>query len=154
MIFRTAGQDSSSATIAYTFLELTRNADIMNRLMDDINSALERNNGKVSYESIMDMKYLDMCVKETLRKYPLLAMLNRECTKDYQIPGTNVTIEKGTAVVISVLGLHRDENVYPNPELYDPERFMNAHNVEVFYPFGAGPRNCLGDFGILGIFII
>ena len=146
-VFHIAGHDSSSATIGYTLFELTKNIELMKRARDDIKSTMEKYDGELTYESIMDMKFIDLCVKETLRKYPILAMLNRECTKDYNIPGSSIVIEKGTSIVISVMGLHRNKDFFPRPEVYDPDRFTDekrACDEEVYMPFGLGPRNCLG----------
>lgn len=84
---------------------------------------------------------------ETIRKYPALPILNRECTIDYTIPGTKHTIKKGTAVIFSVLGISRDPVYFPEPETYRPERFADAvpeYNVNAFIPFGVGPRACIG----------
>jgi cytochrome P450 family 6 len=148
-LFHIAGHDSSSATIAYILIELTRNEALMKRAKDDIKSTLKKHDGSLTYESVKDMKFIDLLVKESLRKYPILPMLNRECTKDYQIPGTDKTIEKGTAIVISLLGLHRDDNYFPNPEKFDPDRFaddVHDYDEDAYMPFGVGPRNCLGEF--------
>lgn len=83
-----------------------------------------------------------------MRKYPPVAIHNRECTKSYKIPDTNVTIEKGFMVVIPVHALQNDQKYFPNPERYDPERFSgeNAlHKFQYIYsPFGEGPRQCIG----------
>ena len=145
-IFYIAGNETSSSTVAYTLYELTQNDELMDRAQEDIKSTLEKHQGELTYESIMDMKFIDLCVKETLRKYPF-PMLNRECTKDYPLPGTTFTIQKGTSIIISVLGLHRDEQFFPNPEKYDPDRFSDekkAYDEDMYMPFGAGPRNCIG----------
>lgn len=94
----------------------------------------------------MDMKLIDLCVKETLRKYPGLPILNRECTKDYKIPNSPFTIKEGTSIIISLLGIHRDEKFFPNPEKYDPDRFTDErrdYDEDMYMPFGAGPRNCI-----------
>lgn len=118
----------------------------MSRAQKDIKLTLEKYNGELSYEAITDMKFIDLCVKETLRKYPF-PMLNRECTKDYPMPEHNFTIKKGTSVVISLLGLHRDEKLFPRAEKYDPDRFTEekkAYDEDMYMPFGAGPRNCIG----------
>jgi cytochrome P450 family 6 len=85
---------------------------------------------------------------ETLRKYPPVPFLTRECTKKYTIPGTDVTIEEGTLVVIPVIGLHKDQKYFPNPEKFDPARFreeMKSKRPQFTYlPFGEGPRICIG----------
>ena len=150
-IFYIAGSETSSSVVAYTLYELTQNEELMIRAQKDVKETLEKHHGEVTYEAIMDMSFIDLCVKETLRKYPGLPILNRECTKDYKIPipGTTFTIEKGTSVVVSLLGLHRDEQFFPNPEKFDPDRFTDekrAYNEDMYMPFGAGPRNCIGRF--------
>lgn len=152
-IFYIAGSETSSSTVAYTLYELARNEELMYRTQEDIKTTLEKHNGEISYEAIRDMKFIDLCVKETLRKYPF-PILNRECTKDYPVPGTKFTIQKGTSIVISLLGLHRDEKFFPNPEQYDPERFSDErkdYNEDMYLPFGAGPRNCIGKTLLRGI---
>jgi cytochrome P450 family 6 len=80
-------------------------------------------------------------------------MLNRECTKEYKIPGTDVVLEKGLATVIPGLALHHDPKYYPEPERFDPERFNEDEKTKrhqfVYLPFGEGPRICIGKFDIL-----
>ena len=74
--------------------------------------------------------------------------ISRCCTKDYQIPGTNFLVPKGTPVYIPILGFHMDPKLFPNPEKFDPERFSaeNKGNIVTgsYIPFGQGPRMCLG----------
>ena len=74
--------------------------------------------------------------------------MSRICTKNYTVPGTNLVIEKGTAVLIPVMGIHHDPEYYPNPEKFDPERFSDVNKKErhscAFIPFGEGPRICIG----------
>jgi cytochrome P450 family 6 len=85
---------------------------------------------------------------EALRKYPSVPFLTRECTKKYTVPGTDVTIEKGTLVVIPVTGLHMDDKYYADPEKFDPNRFSeemkNKRPQFTYLPFGEGPRICIG----------
>lgn len=93
-------------------------------------------------------------LSETLRMYPPLTTLTRRCTKDYTLRDTDIIIEKGTSVLISTLGLHMDPEHFPNPEIFDPERFSeeNKKNIRPFtyIPFGDGPRNCIGlRFGVM-----
>jgi cytochrome P450 family 6 len=69
------------------------------------------------------LAHLSLLFSETPRKYPPFPILNRECTKDYKIPGTDVVLEKGMTTVIPIYALHRDPKYYPEPERFDPERF-------------------------------
>jgi len=87
-------------------------------------------------------------VIETLRKFPSATTLLRECTKDYKVPESDYVIEKGTAVMISVWGVHHDPSHYPDPEKFDPDRFLPEERAKrdqyCFLPFGEGPRVCIG----------
>lgn len=78
--------------------------------------------------------------------YPPFPILNRECTQNYQIPGTEWTIEKGTPLLIPVWALHHDEKYYPEPHEFRPQRFSDRkHILELsFLGFGDGPRACIG----------
>ncbi|KAL7043618.1 hypothetical protein ACKWTF_001596 [Chironomus riparius] len=145
-IFYIAGAESSSSTIAYMLYELARNQELMKRAKTDVQDTLAKHNGEITYESIKDMQFIDLCVKEILRKYPALPIMNRECTKDYKVPDMDFVIKKGTAVVISILGISRDEEIFPNAESFDPDRFSSDrmdYDADMFMPFGIGPRNCL-----------
>lgn len=89
--------------------------------------------------------------------YPGLPILNRECTIDYTIPGTNHTIKKGTSIIFSLLGVSRDPDYFPDPETYRPERFSDAvpaYNVNAYIPFGEGPRACIGMIIVLFLYTI
>lgn len=81
--------------------------------------------------------------------YPPLPVLFRKCAEDYTIPDTNITIEKDTSVMIPILGLHYNEEFFPEPDQFDPDRFNdeNVGNIKpyTYLPFGDGPRNCLGN---------
>jgi cytochrome P450 len=87
---------------------------------------------------------------ETLRKYPAVPILNRECIKTYKLPDTDIVLEKGILTVIPVLALHHDPKYYPDPERFDPERFSEEEKAKrhhyVYLPFGEGPRICIGMF--------
>lgn len=79
--------------------------------------------------------------------YPALPLLNRICTKEYQIPGTKKIIEKGTQIIISLIGMHRDEEYFPEPLRYNPDRYTDDQRnftPAAYMPFGEGPRQCIG----------
>lgn len=87
--------------------------------------------------------YSPFSFAETNRKYPF-TLLNRICTENYRIPGHDYTIKKGTPIIMSLMGLHRDEEYFPDPLKFDPERYINNnYNPEAYMPFGEGPRHCI-----------
>lgn len=77
-----------------------------------------------------------------------MPVLNRKCSHEYKISELNVTIEKDISILIPIFGLHYDPSFYPDPEKFIPERFSeeskNNNNTRPYYPFGDGPRNCIG----------
>ncbi|VEN53741.1 unnamed protein product [Callosobruchus maculatus] len=152
--FFVAGFETTSSTISYTLYELCKRPKYQNTLREEIKAAMAKD-GDITYENLMGMKYLDMCVQETLRMYPVLPFLDRRCNTEYKIPNSDLVIEKGLPVYIPMFGLHFDEKYFPEPFEYKPERFENgqsAYNKDglVFLPFGEGPRICIGErFGLL-----
>jgi cytochrome P450 family 3 subfamily A len=92
------------------------------------------------------MKYMDMVIDETLRLYPIGAFADRVASNDYEYKG--LKIKKDQLITIPIYALHRDPEIYPNPDEFDPERFSDENKRkrenESFMPFGAGPRNCIG----------
>lgn len=81
-----------------------------------------------------------------LRMYPTAPVINRVCTQKYIIPNTDVTIEEGTKIFISLLALHNDPQYYTNPEIFIPDRFLESDSFfqNTYLPFGNGPRYCIG----------
>ncbi|KAH8316063.1 hypothetical protein KR074_011204 [Drosophila pseudoananassae] len=147
-IFYIAGQETTGSTASFTIYELAQYPEHLKRLQAEVDETLANNDGKITYDALHKMEFLELCIQETLRKYPGLPMLNRECTQDYTVPETNHVIPKGTPVVISLFGIHRDSEFFPNPETYDPYRFSEeSHNYSptAFMPFGEGPRICIAQ---------
>ncbi|EDW04984.1 probable cytochrome P450 6d5 [Drosophila grimshawi] len=145
-IFFSAGYETTASTAAFTLYELAQNPDVLAKLMEDINQTLAKHNGELNYDCIQAMKYLDLCIMETTRKYPALPLLNRMCNKDYPLPNSKLVLEKGTEIIISVMGLHRDAEYFPDPLRYQPERFTEEHKnytPAAYMPFGIGPRQCI-----------
>ncbi|PNF35809.1 putative cytochrome P450 6a14 [Cryptotermes secundus] len=152
--FFLGGFETSSTTMTFCMYELSLHQDIQERLREEIDAVLKKHEGNITYEAIQEMKYLDKVVAETLRKYPVVPILNRECTKAYKIPDTDIVLEKGIRTVIPILGLHHDPKYYPDPERFDPERFSEEEKAKrhnyVYLPFGEGPRICIGmRFGLM-----
>ncbi|CAH1163159.1 unnamed protein product [Phaedon cochleariae] len=143
--FFTAGFETSATTTTMTLFELAENQEAQDRLREEVISTFEKNNNDLSYEALMGMKYLGQAIDETLRKWPPVTTLPRICMQDYKFPGTDLTIEKGTKVMIPILALHRDKDYYPDPEKWNLDRFEDRNQKSsVYYPFGGGPRHCIG----------
>lgn len=153
-VFFIAGFETSSTTMSYCLHELALNPDIQQRMREEVDRVLLKHEGAITYEAIQEMEYLDKAISETLRKYPPVPTLNRDCSKDYRIPGSHVTVEKGTHIVIPVEALHHDPQYYPEPDKFDPDRFSEEAKTSrhhyVYLPFGEGPRLCIGmRFGLM-----
>ncbi|XP_075166604.1 cytochrome P450 6A1-like [Haematobia irritans] len=148
--FFLGGFETSATTMAFALYELAQNQEIQQKLRVEVNEAFEKQDGlPMQYETLMNMSYMEQVLAETLRKYPPIPVLNRRALCDYQVYGDpQFVIEKGTPIFIPVLGIQYDPEIYPNPELFDPERFSpelirKRESVE-WLPFGNGPRNCIG----------
>nr|AIC33176.1 CYP6A1 [Solenopsis invicta]QRY28578.1 cytochrome P450 CYP6AS160 [Solenopsis invicta] len=148
-VFFLAGFETSSTTISHALYELALNEKIQDNLREEINEVYAKYGEDFSYDNIKEMKYLDKVFKETLRKYPPVTFLMRQTMSNYTFEGTKVTLPKDQKVWIPVYAIQRDPNIYPKPDVFDPERFtdeavQNRHPMS-FLPFGDGPRNCIGS---------
>ncbi|XP_043947048.1 probable cytochrome P450 6d5 [Drosophila biarmipes] len=146
-LFYAAGFETTASTAAFTLYELSQNAEVMEKAKEDVRRAIENQGGKLTYDAISEMKYLEACILETTRKYPALPFLNRVCTQDYPVPDSKLVIKKGTPVIISLLGMHLDPENFPEPFSYKPERYLDENkdfNQAAYMPFGEGPRMCIG----------
>ncbi|CAH1382253.1 unnamed protein product [Tenebrio molitor] len=148
------GFETSSTTMTFALYELSKHQELQDKVRDEVNAVLAKHGGKITYEAIQDMKYMDQVINEALRKYPPLPLLTRQCVLDYKIPGEDLIIEKGTSIIISILGIHYDKEYYPDPEKFDPERFTEENKKSRHHfahiPFGEGPRVCIGmRFGLM-----
>lgn len=149
-VFFAGGFETSSTTMQFALYELTLNPEVQEKARQEILKVLAKHDGKITYEAIYEMDYLGRVIDETLRKYPPIPILQRECNKDFTIPDTKVVIPTGVTVQVPVLGLHMDPEYFPNPEKFDPDRFKEEEKAKrhhyVYVPFGEGPRNCIGMY--------
>jgi len=147
-VFFLAGHETSSSVMTFCTYELALNQGIQDRLRAEIEEVLEKHNGEVTYDAIIEMKYLDMVFNETVRRHPIVDNQNRSAVKDFKIPNTNLVIPAGMHIMIPVAGLHNDERFYENPKEFNPERFteenIKKRHPFAFIPFSEGPRICIG----------
>lgn len=93
------------------------------------------------------LKYLERCVLESLRLAPTIPVILRWLENPLQV-GKDSYLEGGQTLCLDLCSLHRNPNIYPNPEKFDPDRFLpeavKARHSHAFMPFSLGSRNCIG----------
>nr|NP_001352304.1 cytochrome P450 4C1-like [Cyphomyrmex costatus] len=145
--FMFEGHDTTAKGICFALLLLAEHKDIQNRVRDEIKTAMEENGKKFTINILHNLSYLDRCLKETLRLYPSVYFISRITAEDVKLQSYIIPVK--TIVHLNIYGLHRDPNFWPNPEIFDPDRFLfekirNRHPYS-YLPFSAGPRNCIGQ---------
>nr|ACE75343.1 cytochrome P450 [Glyptapanteles indiensis] len=162
--FYFGGFESTATSICFMAHEIASNPDVQKKLQEEIDQVLEKDNGNLNYESINGMHYLDAVVSEILRLYPIAGFLSRVCTKSFELPPTlpgskPLIVNPGTDLWIPLWSIHRDPQHFPNPDKFDPERFMgeakDTINHSAYLPFGVGPRMCMGNrFALMEIKVL
>ncbi|CAK1552455.1 unnamed protein product [Leptosia nina] len=146
--FFVAGVDPAASAMFCALVELGRNPKYLKRLHKEIDATFEKHNSELSYDAINDMEFLEMALSESLRMHPPIGFLTRQCVNDTVLPTGNIRVAKGTKIFTPIFELHHDERYYPDPEVYNPERFSpeNRHKIAsvAFLPFGKGNRVCVG----------
>ena len=125
----TAGHETTATALAWAVERLVRHPDCLTRLIDEVRAG--------------EHEFLDAVVKETLRLRPVLALVARQLKAPIEIGG--VPLPAGVTVVPSIYLMHRRPDVYPDPERFRPERFLEQRaGTYTWIPFGGGVRRCLG----------
>jgi len=126
-----------------------KNLEIQNRARDEVLESLDSSqDGKLSYQQLQGLEYMEQVFHEVLRLWQPLALNQRACTQDYKIPGTDLTLKAGEEIFINVIGFHRDPKHFPNPDEFNPDNFSKEAKEKrhpyAYMGFGHGPRNCIG----------
>ncbi|XP_072763359.1 cytochrome P450 4c21-like isoform X2 [Anoplolepis gracilipes] len=99
----------------------------------------------IKYEDIQYMNFLDRFIKETMRIFPTIPIVGRHLTEDVKMG--EFILPKGADVLLEIFVLHRNKKYWPNPLVFDPDRFLPEKKetyTSYFMPFSIGSRNCIG----------
>jgi cytochrome P450 len=144
----TAGYETTSTALSYISYVLATHPDEQQKLQDHIDAHFDpqTENDMPSYDTVSQIDYLDMFIRETLSMYPILPMvINRQSTEEFYIKNIG-KIPVGTRVAVDMYSLHFDPDLWGpvDPHTFYPERFMTKRHPMAWIPFGVGPRNCVG----------
>lgn len=141
--FMLAGQDSVGAAVAFCLFLLAQNSECQRICYAEIEEILEGEDQRpFTMNDIRRMRYLDQCIKETLRLYPSVPMIARKLGESITVGSQK--LPAGSNVLIFPYATHRIEKIYQDPEKFDPNRFssdeVEARHPYAYLPFSAGPR--------------
>lgn len=141
------GHDTTAMGFIFTVALLAEYTEIQESARKEVIEIMNLTNGKLGMKEINSLSYLDRCIKEGLRLYPSVSNIGRKITEDLQLK--NHLIPAGSMIHVHFFDLHRDPNYWPNPEVFDPDRFLpevaQKRHPFAYVPFSAGPRNCIGQ---------
>ncbi|KAK4326216.1 hypothetical protein Pmani_003250 [Petrolisthes manimaculis] len=151
-LFVFAGHDTTAAAINWTLYLLGDNPDIQELVYEELEGIFGDSTRAANVEDLREMRCLERCIKEAMRLYPSAPYIGRVPLEDVVIDG--YTIPAGTKLMLLSYALHRDPSQFPDPEKFDPDRFLSENISQrhpfSYIPFSAGPRSCLGQkFGMM-----
>ncbi|KAF2878641.1 hypothetical protein ILUMI_27530 [Ignelater luminosus] len=146
--FMFEGHDTTASAMSFSLYCLAKNPDVQEKVIQELQAIFTDDKDKpATHRDLQEMKYLEAVIKETLRLYPSVPIYARHVHEDVEYD--EGILPKGLTIGIFAYGLHRDPEIYPNPEHFDPERFTLEKQAErspyAYIPFSAGPRNCIGQ---------
>lgn len=143
-----ASQDATSAACTWLFQLVADRPDVLEKIREE---NLRVRNGNINAPLTMDlldeMKYTRAVVRETLRYRPPVIMVPYLVKKDFPITDS-ITVSKGSMIIPSVWPATHDPEAYPNPDSFDPDRWITGDaekQAKNFLVFGTGPHYCLGQ---------
>jgi cytochrome P450 len=134
-----AGHETTASALTWAFQHLHREPAVKTRLVEELRGLPE----PLDPEAIARLPYLEAVCSETLRINPVAPLIARTLRKPLTLQGYE--LPPGLSVGVSILQVHRRAELYPEPERFRPERFLERSFTPFEYlPFGGGARRCLG----------
>lgn len=135
-----AGHETTATSLAWAFERLLSHPEVLVRLQDELQRA---GGAEASPEALAALPYLDATVKEVMRLRPVIPLVGRVLQKPFRLGGYD--LPAGTTVAANIFLAHRNPDVYPEPELFRPERWLGVQpDPASWLPFGGGLRRCIG----------
>lgn len=145
-----AGHHTTSGTAAWTLLELLRNPDYLDQVveeLDDIYADKGEGRAEYSFAAMRQIPKLEASLKEALRLHPPLIILMRVVQEDFEVEGHEV--KAGQTIAVSPAVSNRLPEDFPEPDRFDPDRNLEPRQEDLanrwtWIPFGAGRHRCVG----------
>lgn len=155
-----AARDTTASLLGYLFWILARNPEAFKKMRSTIleNFGSYENPRQITFVTLKNCQYLQHCINETLRLYPVVPANSRRAAKDTVLPlgggpdgKSPIFIKKDAQVDYSVFVMHRRKDLWgEDAEEFKPERWVGRKPGWEYLPFNGGPRICLGrKFSIL-----
>jgi len=142
--FFIAGHETTATTLLWIIYELSQNQHVQEKLFQEIQNKIGNRNP--DFDEI-HLEYLECVLSENLRLHsPLGIFPARVAITDLEYNGN--IIPKGALLSVNVYSLHRNPEIWPDPDKFDPDRFSNENKKNrhrfAYIPFSAGTRQCIG----------
>ena len=140
-----AGHETTANALTWTLYLLSQNHDVEAQLQAEIDSVLQ---GRApTLEDLPNLPYTEMVIKESMRLYPPAWSVARQVTEATELGG--YPVQKRAVALVVAYALHRNPDIFPQPERFDPQRFTLENEAQIpryaYVPFGGGPRVCIGN---------
>ncbi len=148
--FFIAGHETTAGSLSLLLHMLAQYPNHQQRCFDEILEVCPE--GRPTDEHLKQFKFLEAFIKETMRLFPPAFMIARETEKDLTLGGFH--IPKGMIIAIQVFALHRNPELWDNPDVFQPDRFLDPlkRDTFVYLPFSKGSRMCIGvNFAMMEI---
>ncbi|NNJ89825.1 MAG: cytochrome P450 [Eudoraea sp.] len=144
LILFTAGHETTANALSFTLFLLARHPEIQEKVYREIQENVRPDMDILEW--ISKLPLTQQCIEEAMRLYPPVYVIDRMAREDISI--ADYDFSKGTLLIMSVYELHRHSDFWIDPESFNPGRFSKEHKKKMgpyYYPFGAGPRMCIGN---------
>lgn len=140
-----AGHETTALALSWLWYLLYMNPEKAQKLQNEIDTVLQ--GATPTLTDLQKLEYTKLVVDESLRMYPPAWIIGRRNIEDDEIGGYN--IPAGYNVLMPVFAIHRNPEIWENPDEFMPERFskenMQDKHRYAYFPFGGGPRLCIGN---------